>query len=270
MIDLHTHILWGIDDGSKSVDMSSVMLDIAEENGTKVIFATPHVIEFINKPKWELIVEKSKQMQQIANNKNLNIEILPGAEIQMNWDLLPEIGVQGSYCLNGSRYALIELPVLEIPEYADEFFYELLLKGIVPIIAHPERNQVIMNNLTKLLEWMRNGVLLQCNSGSVTGAFGNKVRENVEILLKNRLITFIGSDAHRDKRRDTNLIGAKKIMMDLVGKDYCEEIFYRNPSYILKNELVEVNVPDKILSMNKNSNIWNKLMSFISSTRRSI
>ena len=264
MIDLHTHILWEIDDGSKSVDMSMAMVELADRNGTKIIFATPHIIEFSNKPSWDLIVERSKQLQGLANSRNYNIEILAGAEVQMNWDLLSEIGEQGSYCLNGSRYALIELPVLEIPEYADEFFYELLLKGIVPIIAHPERNQVIMNNLTKLLKWMRNGVLLQCNSGSVTGAFGNKVRENVEILLKNRLITFIGSDAHRDKRRDTNLIAAKKIMMDLVGKDYCEEIFYRNPSYILKNELVEVNVPDKILSMNKNSNIWNKLMSFIS------
>ena len=76
MIDLHTHILWDIDDGSKSIDMSEAMLDIAAENGTTVIFATPHVIELANKPSWELIVEKSKQIQQIADNKKINIKIL--------------------------------------------------------------------------------------------------------------------------------------------------------------------------------------------------
>lgn len=262
MIDVHTHILWEIDDGSKSIDMSVAMLDVAVENGTKVIFATPHVIEFLNKPTWELIVEKSKQIQQIADTKNLNIEIKPGAEVQMNWELLSEVGEQGAYCLNGSRYALVELPVLGVPEYADEFFYRLMLKGVVPIIAHPERNQVLMNNVAKLLEWMRKGILLQCNSGSVTGAFGKKVRENVELLLKNRLISFIGSDAHCDKRRNTKLSEARMMIMDMVGKDYCEEIFYRNPVCVLRNELVVVNVPDKVLKMK--SNIWSKLFRFIS------
>lgn len=263
MIDLHTHILWDIDDGSKSIDMSEAMLDIAAENGTTVIFATPHVIELANKPSWELIVEKSKQIQQIADNKKINIKIYPGAEIQMNWDLLSEIGRNGAYCLNGGRYVLVELPVLEIPEYADEFFYRLMLDGLTPIIAHPERNRNLMQNQTKLLEWMRKGILLQCNSGSITGSFGKQICENAEFLLKNRLISFVGSDAHRDKGRNTNLIEARKIVANMVGENYSEDIFCVNPEKLLKNELIEKDVHTKVLKAKNDVSIFSKFLNFI-------
>ncbi|MBR5487893.1 MAG: hypothetical protein IKT51_03920 [Phascolarctobacterium sp.] len=263
MIDLHTHIIWDIDDGSKSIEMSTVMLSIAAQKGTTSIFATPHVIEVYNKPSWEVIVEKSKQIQNIVDNQKLNIKIYPGAEIQMNWELISEIGEQGAYCLNGGKYALIELPVLEIPEYADEFFYRLMLKGIIPIIAHPERNKNLMQNPSKLLEWMRKGILLQCNSGSITGSFGKQVRANAELLLKNKLISFVGSDAHRDKGRDTNLYDAKKIILDIVGDGYCKEIFYINPERVLQNELVEIDVPTKIYEIKSTKSIWSKIFNFI-------
>lgn len=264
MIDLHTHILCGIDDGSKSIEMSREMLDIAFANGTTSIFATPHVIEAYNKPSWDLLVDKSKELQQIAETEKIDINIFPGAEIQMNWELLAEIGEQGAYCLNGGRYVLIELPVLEIPEYADEFFYRLMLKELTPIIAHPERNRNLMQNEVKLLEWMRKGILLQCNSGSITGAFGKQIRNNAEFLLQNKIISFIGSDAHRDKGRNTDLSEAKRIVTNMVGENYCKEIFYINPESVLKNDLIEINVPLTLYRNKNTTNIFSKILRFIS------
>ena len=134
MLDTHTHILWNIDDGSKNQCMSLQMLEIAARSGTKAIFATPHVIERANKPSWEEIKEKTQQLRQLCAEAQIDIMLYPGAEVQMNWELLPELGATGAYCLNGGRYLLVELPAAEIPAYADEFWDELELKGIMPIL----------------------------------------------------------------------------------------------------------------------------------------
>ena len=127
MLDTHTHILWNIDDGSKNQCMSLQMLEIAARSGTKAIFATPHVIERANKPSWEEIKEKTQQLRQLCAEAQIDIMLYPGAEVQMNWELLPELGAAGAYCLNGGRYLLVELPAAEIPAYADEFWYVSLL-----------------------------------------------------------------------------------------------------------------------------------------------
>ena len=197
LLDTHTHILWNIDDGSKNQCMSLQMLEIAARSGTKAIFATPHVIERANKPSWEEIKEKTQQLRQLCAEAQIDIMLYPGAEVQMNWELLPELGATGAYCLNGGRYLLVELPAAEIPAYADEFWYELELKGIMPILAHPERYQQLRENPDLLLLWRRRGMLMQCNSGSFTGMFGSSVCENAKVLLANGLVDLLGSDGRR-------------------------------------------------------------------------
>ena len=206
MLDTHTHILWNIDDGSKNQCMSLQMLEIAARSGTKAIFATPHVIERANKPSWEEIKEKTQQLRQLCAEAQIDIMLYPGAEVQMNWELLPELGATGAYCLNGGRYLLVELPAAEIPAYADEFWYELELKGIMPILAHPERYQQLRENPDLLLLWRRRGMLMQCNSGSFTGMFGSSVCENAKVLLANGLVDLLGSDGHRSEGRNTCLL----------------------------------------------------------------
>ena len=119
----------------------------------------------------------------------------------MNWELLPELGAGGAYCLNGGRYMLVELPTSELPAYADEFWYELELKGITPVLAHPERYRQLHENKDLLLLWRRRGMLMQCNSGSFTGMFGKSVCENAKALLANGLVDLaIGSILSRSRQ----------------------------------------------------------------------
>ena len=148
MLDTHTHILWNIDDGSKNQCMSLQMLEIAARSGTKAIFATPHVIERANKPSWEEIKEKTQQLRQLCAEAQIDIMLYPGAEVQMNWELLPELGAAGAYCLNGGRYLLVELPAAEdmLP-----LAIQLLAAGKTVAVEHAEpvylRNEVAWKKL---------------------------------------------------------------------------------------------------------------------------
>ena len=235
MIDLHTHILWDIDDGSKSIDMTTAMLDIAALNGTTVIFATPHVIELANKPSWELIVEKSKQIQQIADNKKINIKIYPGAEIQMNWDLLSEIGENGAYCLIGGRYVLVELPVLEIPEYADEFFYRLTLDGLIPIIAHPERYSFLNTDNDSVVQLLENGCRFQLNKDSILGRNGQPSKNFAFWMLENGYAQIIASDCHNALTRNSDLGEVYFSLLDTFTESRLNEFLHDNPKRVLLN-----------------------------------
>ena len=258
LLDTHTHILWNIDDGSKNQCMSLQMLEIAARSGTKAIFATPHVTERANKPSWEEIKEKTQQLRQLCAEAQIDIMLYPGAEVQMNWELLPELGATGAYCLNGGRYLLIELPAAEIPAYADEFWYELELKGITPILAHPERYQQLRENPDLLLLWRRRGMLMQCNSGSFTGMFGSSVCENAKVLLANGLVDLLGSDGHRSEGRNTDMSRAAAVIRQLAGEEVLRQLTETNPQAILKNQEIELKQP-KVLLEDKPKSFWQKL-----------
>lgn len=258
LLDTHAHILWNLDDGSKDLDMSVKMLQIAAGSGTKAIFATPHVIEKFTKPSWAKIKERTQLLQQLAREKQIDITLYPGAEVQMNWELLPELGAGGAYCLNGGRYMLVELPASELPAYADEFWYELELKGVTPVLAHPERYRQLHENKDLLLLWRRRGMLMQCNSGSFTGMFGKSVCENAKALLANGLVDLLGSDGHRSEGRNTDMSQAVAVIRQLVGEEVLRQLTETNPQAILKNQEIELKQP-KVFLEDKPKSFWQKL-----------
>ena len=208
MIDVHTHVLNGFDDGAADKETALALLKMAAECGTTTLFCTPHVIEKAAKPAWPGIVQATRQLADEAHARGVDIQLLPGAEVELNWDLFDSIGSGGAYCLGDSGCVLLELPSQSIPAYADDFFYCLQLKGIMPILAHPERHEKLMRHPDLLLQWMHNDVLTQCNAGSFTGAFGEQVKKNAELLLQHNMVCFIGSDAHKLEGRNTDLTAA--------------------------------------------------------------
>lgn len=247
MFDMHAHVIYNIDDGAKDRDMTAKMLRLAAETGTRQIAATPHVIEIRRRPSWERIVAAAAELQQMAAQAQLALTVHPGAELEMNWELL-ELFQQGSrqYCLNGTRYLLVELPALGIPEYADAFWYELELGGIRPILAHPERNPQLMQEPARLLHWMKKGLLTQVNGGSLTGQFGSQVRENAELLVRNRMVCLLGSDAHRAEGRNTDLRQARQRLQAIAGDEAAETICVHNPRKILEDEDLAFEAPDTV------------------------
>lgn len=235
-IDIHSHIIPGVDDGSPDLETSLGLLRMAAENGTTDIIATPHVIDVSTTLTWDAIRRHVKVLQKEADARGIPIKIYPGAETELNWDLLELIRQDHSaFCLAGSRYLLMEMPSLLLPPHLDEIIYELQLMDIVPVLAHPERQLQLMEQPQKLLDLLHRGCVAQSNGGSLTGVFGPKVQENVHRLLNCNMIAFVGSDAHNLRYRNTDLKGAGEKLEQHWGAETAKELLETRPLHILQN-----------------------------------
>lgn len=236
-IDIHSHIIPGVDDGSRDLETSLALLRMATESGTTDIIATPHVIDVSTTLTWDAIQRYVENLQKEANKENIKINIYPGAETELNWDLLELIREDHSrFCLAGSRYLLMEMPSLMLPPHLEEIIYELQVMDIVPVLAHPERQMQLMEQPQKLLDLLQKGCAAQSNGGSVTGVFGPRVQHNVEQLLDQKVIAFMGSDAHNLRHRNTNLKEARETITTRWGVETATELFETLPQHILQNK----------------------------------
>ena len=242
MFDLHSHILPAMDDGAKDMGMSLEMLQMAVDNGTKGIVATPHVIEGEWLPTWDRVLAECNILQETAHAAGINIPIFPGGEVALYLDVLDLLKGPGAYCINNGKYIVVELPASHIPNFVDDFFFTLQARGITPIIAHPERHPVLGKNPEILVEWINRGVLTQMNGTSITGRMGKRIMATAELFLVNKMVHIIGSDAHRLQDRNTNLTSAVAKMTQLIGPKATQDIIIENPNNILFSR--DINIPE--------------------------
>ena len=211
-IDFHSHILWNVDDGSISKEMTLDMLSIAEEEKVEYICATPHYIINEQEIKLEDYLERFQLLTEAYKG---NIKILPGLELYMN-PKLPEYYKKGKiFGLNREKYMLIELPMRDFPIYTRDIFYELSILGVKPIIAHPERNLKIQQSPSLLMELLDDGVLAQMNGGSLLGVYGQAAKDSAELFVKKDMIHLLGSDAHNNQRRSPRISKAYRRLEEL-------------------------------------------------------
>lgn len=237
MLDIHSHILFGIDDGAKSLNDSIELIKQAQTEGVTKIIATPHK-DPKYQPTKETILAKVKELNNKIKELNLNIKVLPGQEVRLYQNLIDDLLSNQLMTLNNeNKYILIEFPSTHVPQYSSQILYELQLKGIRPIIVHPERNDDIIKNPKILEDFVKNGALAQITAGSIIGKFGRKSKKTSYLLLKHNLISFIASDAHNLKTRTFNLKHAKSKLYKKFGKDFTEELF-NNASLILTNDYI--------------------------------
>jgi len=242
MYDLHSHILPGIDDGSKNMEMSLKMLQIATGNGTKGIVATPHVIEGEWLPAWDRILTQCDLLRKAAQKAGNDIPIFPGGEVAIYRDILDKLTGPGAYCINSGRYLLVELPATHIPSFTEEFFFTLQARGITPILAHPERHPELAKKPEILAQWISTGVLAQMNGTSLTGLMGERVMASAELLLTNNMVHVIGSDAHSIRSRNTNLTSAVDKITRLIGPERAQQLLVVNADNIIHSR--EVDIPE--------------------------
>lgn len=245
MIDLHSHILPNIDDGSENMAMSLEMARLYVENGISKVIATPHHIEgstFTSLEKREGLVSKlNKSLVQ----EGIDLEIFIGNEIYISMNMIQDIENKAASTLNHTRYVLVELPMYDIPMYTEDMIYELQLKGYIPIIAHPERNSKIIENPNIVYGYIQKGALAQLNLPSLAGAYGEEVKRAGEILLRHNLIHFLGTDAHSNRRRSPKLGGALEILKKIVSKEEFEALSYGNGKKLLRDEDIKIKTPIK-------------------------
>lgn len=264
MIDIHSHILWGLDDGAKDQTVAMSLARMAADNGTTTLFATPHILASGQHTPWETIRAKTAELNGEIKKNGINLTVYPGAELEMNWDMINLIKEGSSdYCLAGSEYLLVELPFQMIPPYAEEFIYQMQLRGKNIIIAHPARHRKLMAHPELIRKWLVKGVLFQCNGGSFTGYFGEHVRANAQMLLRNNMVHFIGSDAHRVEGRNTNLTKVQAEITKLAGTQKAQELLNLNPQKIISDKVLIPNIPDIIHLKPEKQGFWSRIFSAV-------
>lgn len=237
MIDIHTHILPGIDDGSKDVDYSIKMLKIAEDNGIKKIIATPHFYRGYYENEYEDVCKYIENLKKKIVEISIDIEIFPGQEIFLDNHTLQLYKNGTIKGLNDSKYILVEFSMETMPKQALDILYELKIAGSVPIIAHPERYLYFMKKPSLINEFIEENHLFQLNSGSIKGLFGKGVQKLAYTLIEHNLCDFIASDAHSTGRRSPKIEEAI-IAGDKLSRGLKDKVI-KNAERILTNSNID-------------------------------
>ena len=255
MIDMHSHILPGLDDGSPDLQTSLAIASAAVENGIRIMVATPHFIPGVMENNKDVVLHAVKELQFHLDKEKIPLRILPGTEAYCDPNL-PNLVKSGELLTvnDGGKYLLMELPMATVPLYMEHVIYELKLQGITPVIAHPERNKQIAANPSILYKLICNGVLAQVNAVSIFGDYGSKVRDASLLFLKLRWVQFLGTDTHSLGRRIASLNKAKDFIGNVLKIE--SEWINKNPELVLNNECVNT----EPLNISKNrSSFFDKL-----------
>ena len=242
MIDIHCHILPGLDDGARSPDEAIQMAQHAIKDGITKVVATPHLFRGNSRSLDPIRIEQERlRLMSYLRKKNLDIEIYSGAEVHISHDILAQIKEQSQdLTINRGSYLLVEFPSSHVFSNTKDLFFNLRSEGIIPIIAHPERNSVFRERSERLYELVLMGALVQANSGSFLGTYGMKVRDAVFRFLHANLIHFIGSDAHDISSLPINLSDSYELISTTVGNTVAEALFEHNPLAVIEDRELSI------------------------------
>lgn len=250
LIDLHAHILPGVDDGAKTVEDSLAMAEVAVKDGITMLVATPHVIKGTFDNRKEDILKNVENLNKILKENGIDLPILPGAEYYLEPDLPQRLIDEELLTINNSGlHLLIELPSTLLPENTEHILYDIQLQGVTPIIAHPERN-LILARYPKLLEsYTDRGILAQVTSTSITGLFGSRVRKTALNFLQRGAAQIIASDGHTAHGRAPLLAKAYHEVESRWGTQYAQTLAFENPHRIIMNQRVPAAPPPPLKSI---------------------
>ena len=201
MIDIHSHILFGVDDGPKTIDETILMLEQAVKEGITEIISTSHSCHPQFNVTSEQVLNQIATLQGALNTQQIPLKLHTGHEVRLVEDLVEKIASKEVLLLGNSNYLLLELPSSNVPKYTREMIIRLQENGITPIIAHPERNKMIAERPQKLEELIREGAVAQITAGSLAGHFGSSVQKLSLNLVKANLVHCYGSDVHNLQTR---------------------------------------------------------------------
>lgn len=242
MFDIHSHILYDVlgDDGSKSMEESLSMAMQLVDSGFSHVIATPHYIFDQKNCCVNEIRSKIEKFNIYLKDNSVNLTVYEGHEVYSYDDIVSGLKLGKSLKLGGSDYVLIELPMYDIPLNFESIIFDMKLNGLIPILAHPERNKVICDDICRLDRFIDMGVLLQLNLRSLSGFYGEGVRQTAVKLLKSQKYNFIGSDGHDNAKKSMDVKKEVSMLEKLTPSDYFLNITVNNPQKMLKNLRVEV------------------------------
>ncbi len=242
MIDIHAHILPGVDDGAKTWEESLEMAQMAVKDGIRVMVATPHL--FIRRTSGpsqlndkELVLQRVAQLKQKLSEANIPLEIIPGCDFPLSFESLKLLEAGRALTINdANRYLLLELPDTSLPPAMEEICFQLQSKGITPIITHPERHLIIQEMPHKLGRLIELGCLVQLTGNSLTGWFGRRVKKISRQLIKLGYVHLLATDAHNIRGRPPLLSEAVAELSRLVGETRARAMVHDIPGKIIAGE----------------------------------
>ncbi len=226
VIDIHSHILPGVDDGAETIEQAVEMVRMAAENGTTDIVATPHAnTEFPFDP--ETVERKASELAAACGGA---LRIHTGCDFHLTVDNIQDaLSNPGKYTINRGRYLLVELSDRLVPTTTDEVFRRMLAAGIIPVVTHPERNRRLHRRLDRVEKWVAEGSCVQITGDSLSGRFGKTARAVATELMERGLVHFVASDAHGTRDRKPVLKAAFEQVAEAYGEDYARLLFCDNP-----------------------------------------
>jgi len=232
-VDLHTHVLFGLDDGAETLEESIGMVLHAENTGITHIVATPHYSNMFNPSKDEINSAFFK-LTETLKKQGSDIKLFLGREVNFSMIQIEQLKTDDNLIFKGRRnYALLELPEGLNKATIIEGFFELMMAGIHPVIAHPERNSLVEREPEFIRELHNREFLIQIDAGSITGAYGKKTKHTAWGLLQRDLVDVVSSDAHSAKHFEY-LEEACKQLASSFGNKYVKKVISETPSRILQ------------------------------------
>ncbi len=237
MIDIHTHLLYGLDDGAETLEETLAMLRLASNSSTKELIFTPHIAEEFKFP-IDLAVEKFKEVKEASAKAKIDIKLHLGFEVRLDKEIFAkhEFDFERLTINKEEKYILVEFPFLDIPPYYKEIIKYITTSDITPIIVHPLRNSRIIQNLSIIKELCSLGCLMQFNADDTRDPHSSGILLR---LLKQNLVHFIASDAHSIDMRPPILSNAYRFIEKRAGKKYAEGLFIENPRKVLEGDIID-------------------------------
>lgn len=229
MVDLHHHLLPGLDDGSPNLERSVAMARIAASDGITHVVATPHANNVYRFDPRD-ISERLDALRSALASEAIPLTIAAGCDFHLSYDNMQDaLAHPRKYTVNGGDYLLVELPDYGLSPHLDEAFYELSLAGMRPILTHPERNPTLQRDPKRLADWMRIGLLTQVTTSSVIGRMGREAERMAHRMLADRWVHFLATDAHNTESRPPRMRAAHDLVAKKYGTEYADRLCTANP-----------------------------------------
>ncbi len=238
MIDIHAHILPGVDDGAADLETALEMADLAHKSGVTAIVATSHSEAFFRHGHFRTDIYRTalhnfrKELLKVGNP----LKIYSGMEVYADFDTPHFLKEKQLFTLNGSRYLLVEFPFRGDKDRSTNILVDIRSMGFIPVVAHPERYVFVQNSPDILNVWHEMGCILQINKGSLFGRFGQAPERLSLEMVSRGFAHAVASDAHSHLSRTTRLNDAREFIADEFGEDAAYALFYENPKRIISNE----------------------------------
>jgi protein-tyrosine phosphatase len=235
MIDLHSHILSGLDDGAKTVDVSIEMARRYLDQGVVGVACTPHIFPGLYPNNRDTIGRAILELQDRLEQKAFPLKLVSGADNHIVPNFVPLLRAGELLAIGETRYVLVEPPHHVVPIRLEALFFEILQDGYVPILTHPERLTWIERDYAKIVTLAERGVWMQLTSGSLLGRFGKRARYWADKMLCEGLVHILATDAHNNSGRPPDLMQGRSAAEKLVGPRIAEELVALRPELVLSD-----------------------------------